>query len=105
MARRGLVQRVWKLADDAAEAPQGVMDADDKLLRLLHKTIAAITGDIDKLQFNKAIARLYELVSAIERAPGLADPPRGDRHAAACCARRWCRTWPRKAGPGSASPA
>ncbi len=64
-----LVQRIWKLADEAADAPQGVMDADDKLLRLLHKTIAAITADIDKLQFNKAIARLYELVSAIERAP------------------------------------
>jgi leucyl-tRNA synthetase len=64
-----LVQRVWKLADEAADAPDGVMDADDKLRRLLHKTIAAITGDIDKLQFNKAIARLYELVSAIERAP------------------------------------
>jgi leucyl-tRNA synthetase len=64
-----LVQRVWKLADDAADAPQGVMDADPKLLRVLHKTIAAITGDIDKLQFNKAIARIYELVSVIERAP------------------------------------
>ncbi len=64
-----LVQRIWKLADDAADAPAGVIDADDKLLRLLHKTIAAITGDIDRLQFNKAIARVYELVSAIERAP------------------------------------
>ena len=71
-----LVQRIWKLADEAADAPAGVMDADDKLLRLLHKTIAAITGDIDKLQFNKAIARLYELVSAIERAP--ASPTRRD---------------------------
>ena len=27
-----------------------------------------MTGDIDRLQFNKAVARLYELVSTIERA-------------------------------------
>ncbi len=64
------VQRVWRLAEDSAEAATGVLDTDAKLARALHKTIAAITADIDKLQFNKAIARLYELVSTIERAPG-----------------------------------
>ncbi|PZN96493.1 MAG: leucine--tRNA ligase [Alphaproteobacteria bacterium] len=62
------VQRVWRLAEDVSEAPAGVLDADPRLARALHKTIAAITADIDKLQFNKAIARLYELVSTIERA-------------------------------------
>jgi leucyl-tRNA synthetase len=59
------VQRVWRLAEDAAAAAEG---DDDKLARLLHRSIAAITADIDKLQFNKAIARLYELVNALERA-------------------------------------
>ncbi len=43
-----------------------------KLTRTFAKTIAAITADIDKLQFNKAVARLYELVTAIERAPASA---------------------------------
>ena len=64
------VQRVWRLADDAAESDGSGAD-DPKLLRSVHRTIAAITSDIDRLQFNKAVARLYELVSAIERAsPG-----------------------------------
>jgi leucyl-tRNA synthetase len=67
-----LVQRIWKLVDETAELAAAGSDTDDKLRRLLHKTIAAITADIDRLQFNKAVARLYELVSAIERAPGSA---------------------------------
>jgi leucyl-tRNA synthetase len=58
------VQRVWRLASDA---PATGGEADPKLARVLHKTIANVTADIDRLQFNKAIARLYELVSAIER--------------------------------------
>ena len=60
------VQRVWRLAEDAASAPAGDNPA---LQRIVHRTIAAITADIDRLQFNKAVARLYEMVSAIERAP------------------------------------
>ncbi|OYU16380.1 MAG: leucine--tRNA ligase [Alphaproteobacteria bacterium PA4] len=63
------VQRVWRLASE----PGAASDArDEKLARALAKTIAAITADIDKLQFNKAVARLYELVSALERAPSSA---------------------------------
>ena len=59
------VQRVWRLAEDAAVATDGA--DDDKLTRLVHRSIAAVTEDIDRLQFNKAVARLYELVGAIER--------------------------------------
>jgi leucyl-tRNA synthetase len=63
------VQRVWRLAEDNAAALEGA--ADGKLDRQLHRTIAAVTADIDRLQFNKAVARLYELVGALERAaPG-----------------------------------
>ncbi|WP_156256306.1 leucine--tRNA ligase [Sandarakinorhabdus oryzae] len=61
------VQRVWRLAEDAVQAVDGAANA--KLDRIVHRTIAAVTGDIDKLQFNKAVARLYELVGALERAP------------------------------------
>ncbi len=60
------VQRVWRLAEDVIA---GNGETDLKLGRTLHRAIAAITADIDRLQFNKAVARLYELVSAIERAP------------------------------------
>jgi leucyl-tRNA synthetase len=60
------VQRVWRLAEDAAAMSDGAADA--ALDRVVHRTIAAVTGDIDRLQFNKAVARLYELVGALERA-------------------------------------
>ncbi|KPF62513.1 leucyl-tRNA synthetase [alpha proteobacterium AAP81b] len=63
------VQRVWRLATDAAAPASG---DDDKLARLLHRTIAGVTADIDRMQFNKAIARLYELVNALERADATA---------------------------------
>ena len=58
------VQRVWRLAN-AAGAAEG---EDEALKRKLHRTIAAATDAIDDLQFNKAVAQLYELVSAIEKA-------------------------------------
>ena len=57
------VQRVWRLT---FAAPGDGEDAE--LARTLHRTIAAVTADIDRLQFNKAVARLYELTSAVERA-------------------------------------
>jgi leucyl-tRNA synthetase len=59
------VQRVWKLATASAEGE----GADAALTRKLHRTIAAVGEAIDALQFNKAVAQLYELVSAIEKAP------------------------------------
>jgi leucyl-tRNA synthetase len=58
------VQRVWRLASDGAMA----MGQDDALRRKLHRAIAAVGEAIDALQFNKAVAQLYELVTAIEKA-------------------------------------
>jgi leucyl-tRNA synthetase len=59
------VQRVWRLAANVGE------DAgeDEALKRKLHRTIAAVGDSIDGLQFNKGVAQLYELTSAIEKAP------------------------------------
>ena len=58
------VQRVWRLATtDTAGA-----GSDDGLERKLHRTIAAVSEALDGLQFNKAVAQLYELTSAIEKA-------------------------------------
>ena len=59
------VQRVWRLATSAS-AGDGV---DEALERKLHRTIAAVGEAIEGLQFNKAVAQLYELVTAIEKAP------------------------------------
>jgi leucyl-tRNA synthetase len=58
------VQRVWRLTNGSANAP----GEDEALKRKLHRTIAAVGEAIDGLQFNKAVAQLYELVSAIEKA-------------------------------------
>jgi leucyl-tRNA synthetase len=58
------VQRVWRLATGRSEA-----DGEDQALkRKLHRTIAAVAEAIDGLQFNKAVAQLYELTTAIEKA-------------------------------------
>jgi leucyl-tRNA synthetase len=43
---------------------------DEELLRVLHRTIAAVTEALETFAFNVAVAKLYELVSAIERASG-----------------------------------
>ena len=57
------VQRVWRLANAAAGEGE---DAD--LDRKRHRTIAGVTDSLEGLQFNKAVAQLYEFVSAIEKA-------------------------------------
>jgi leucyl-tRNA synthetase len=58
------VQRVWKLVNGST-AGEG---EDEALKRKLHRTISAVGEAIDALQFNKAVAQLYELVTAIEKA-------------------------------------
>jgi leucyl-tRNA synthetase len=63
------VQRVWRLAT----APASGDGEDAELRRKLHKTIAGVGTAIDGLQFNKAVAQLYELVTAIEKAKPSAD--------------------------------
>ena len=58
------VQRVWRLANANSAA-----DGDDPALeRKRHRAIAAVGEAIESLQFNKAIAQLYELTNAIEKA-------------------------------------
>jgi leucyl-tRNA synthetase len=58
------VQRVWRLASGSGPAE----GADDALERKVHRAVAAVGEAIDGLQFNKAIAQLYELTTAIEKA-------------------------------------
>ena len=58
------VSRVWKLVVN----PIAGEGEDGALLRKVHRAIAAVGSAIDGLQFNKAVAALYELSNAIERA-------------------------------------
>ena len=71
------VQRVWRLANGAS----GGDGEDEALERKLHRTIAAVGEAIDGLQFNKAVAQLYELTTAIEKAKPSATRDRGRAHA------------------------
>jgi leucyl-tRNA synthetase len=61
------IQRLWRLFDGAAEVGESAT-RDAALERKLHQTIAGIAVDIEALSFNKAVAKLYALVSEIERA-------------------------------------
>ena len=59
------VQRLWRLFGQFDANASG----EDKALdRKTHQTIAAVAEDIEALAFNKAVARLYELTSAVEKA-------------------------------------
>ncbi len=63
------IQRVWTSACAANEA-SGLTKPDAKLTRLCHKTIKAVGEDIEGFGFNRAIARLYDLLNAIRKATG-----------------------------------
>lgn len=58
------VQRLWRLTGQVSGA-----DGEDKaLLRKTHQAIAGVGADIEALSFNKAVAKIYDLANAIEKA-------------------------------------
>ncbi len=69
------VQRIWRIIGEVAEFDVDVTAASLRaasghpaalaLRRVTHSTIASVGEDISALRFNRAIARLYELVNAI----------------------------------------
>jgi leucyl-tRNA synthetase len=68
---RRFLDRAWRIIcteDDMLQPAVQQVPASDKLLRLRHKTVAAVTEDIDALRFNTAIARLMELANALTAA-------------------------------------
>ena len=66
------VQRLWRLTSS-----QGAGEGEDKgLERKLHQSIAAVGANIEALAFNKAVANIYELANAIEKAPASASRAR-----------------------------
>jgi leucyl-tRNA synthetase len=70
------VQRLWRLVTEQRHSlpPVGQsMPADGStatlaLRRATHKTIAAVTDDIEKFAFNRAVARLYEFTNTLAAA-------------------------------------
>jgi len=59
------VQRLWRLFAQYDAAATGEDKAID---RKAHQTVAAVASDIESLGFNKAVARIYELTGAVEKA-------------------------------------
>jgi leucyl-tRNA synthetase len=78
------LQRIWRLVNEAAaKGGDGAMPAEFgaealALRRASHRAVAAVTGAIDKLRFNVAIAQIYELANALSaalQAGGSSPPP------------------------------
>ncbi|HXV73373.1 MAG TPA: class I tRNA ligase family protein, partial [Sphingomonadales bacterium] len=70
------VQRVWRLYDEhpPVKAIKGKRaaprePAEEALLRAAHKAVAGVSADIEAFHYNKAVARIYELVNALTAAP------------------------------------
>ncbi|MBB3316234.1 leucyl-tRNA synthetase [Rhizobium sp. BK181] len=64
-------QRLWRLIAEAADALKNVAATPAKdgegqaISQIAHKTLKAVENDYDRLWFNKAVARIYELVNAL----------------------------------------
>ncbi|MEP9387483.1 leucine--tRNA ligase [Mesorhizobium sp. KR9-304] len=71
------VQRLWRLVSEAAPAlsgvaPKAAREGEAGLIsKAAHKTVKAVGEEIERLGFNKAVARIYELTNVLQ--PPLAD--------------------------------
>lgn len=71
-------QRLWRLVSEprgpiaakAAGKPSDWPEVAQELRRELHKTIAALTQDLEQFHFNKAVARIHEFANLLEAARG-----------------------------------
>ncbi len=61
------LNRLWRLVDEAPEAPAspGTDPEAEALRNATHKTVDAITGDLERFHFNRAVARVRELTNAL----------------------------------------
>jgi leucyl-tRNA synthetase len=68
------VGRLWRMVTESplelpppgAPAPAELSDAARDLRHVTHRTIAAVSDDLDKFRFNRGIARIRELTNALE---------------------------------------
>ena len=73
------VSRLWRMIDarlgrlpppGTPRPDGGLSEAGDQLHRALHRTIANVSGDLDRFHFNKAVARIRELTNLIDELDG-----------------------------------
>jgi len=71
------VNRLWRMVSEPPVAlpppgsavPTSLSPAVAAIRRATHKTIAAVTDDLDKFRFNRAVARIRELTNALDELP------------------------------------
>ncbi|MEP6174486.1 MAG: class I tRNA ligase family protein, partial [Parasphingorhabdus sp.] len=67
------MNRLWRMfisVTDNGDTPSG---EDIALRRKLHQTVAGVAEDVEALSFNKAVAKIFELVNLIEKSQPSAD--------------------------------
>ncbi|MFK7843356.1 MAG: class I tRNA ligase family protein, partial [Sphingorhabdus sp.] len=67
------MNRLWRMfisVTDNDDTPSG---EDIALRRKLHQTVAGVAEDVEALSFNKAVAKIFELVNLIEKSQPSAD--------------------------------
>jgi leucyl-tRNA synthetase len=82
------VQRVWRLVCDLAAAPSAQSgDVQNALAvrKAAHRALKLVGVDIERLGFNKAIARVYELVNEISPSVALVAAGKADSALASAC--------------------
>ncbi len=66
------VQRLWRMVSEAApglagvEPKSGAEGAAAALSKMAHRTVKAVGEEIERLGFNKAVARIYALANALQ---------------------------------------
>jgi leucyl-tRNA synthetase len=74
------LSRVWRLAAEVENAPEtATPEADEALLREMHKAIDEVTKGVESFGFNAAIARLYAFTNTLMKSQA----GRGAKRAAA----------------------
>jgi leucyl-tRNA synthetase len=71
------VNRLWRMVSEphvppaapGTPMPSGLSPALATIRRATHKAIAAVTDDLDKFRFNRAVARIRELTNTLEELP------------------------------------
>jgi leucyl-tRNA synthetase len=71
------VNRLWRMVSEPSVSlaalgspmPSALSPALVAIRRAIHKTIAAVTVDLDKFRFNRAVARIRELTNSLEELP------------------------------------
>jgi leucyl-tRNA synthetase len=98
------VNRLWRMVSEppvplpppATAVPAALDPILERVRRATHRTIAAVTDDLNKFRFNRAVARIRELTNVLDELPAtvLAKDP-----GAPAVLREWLETLTRLLGP------